>query len=93
MSIELVATEYAEGLLRLAIKKDAAEVWMEELLAVRQFFIDYPRLRLLYESPVVGREEIKQVITRIFQNRISPDLLNMLLSIRRSYISTRSITL
>jgi F-type H+-transporting ATPase subunit delta len=79
VSIELVATEYAEGLLSLAIKKEAAEVWMEEFLEVRKIFMENPRLRLFYESPVFGREEIKQVITRIFQDRISPDLLNMLL--------------
>lgn len=79
MSIELVATEYAEGLLRLAVKKDAAETWMEELLAVRQIFVENPHLRLFYESPVFGRGEIKQVITRIFQDRIAKDLLNMLL--------------
>ena len=79
MSIELVATQYAEGLLNLAIKKEAAEVWMEEFLEVRKIFMENPSLRLFYESPVFGREEIKQVITRIFQGKISPDLLNMLL--------------
>ena len=45
MSIELVATEYAEGMLRLAIKKQALEEWMEELNQIKTVFEENPRFK------------------------------------------------
>jgi len=79
VSIELVATEYAEGLLRLAIKKQALEGWMEELNQIKAVFEENPRFKMFYESPVVGRDETKRAIIQIFRGKVSDEVLRLLL--------------
>ena len=79
MSIELVAAEYAEGLLQLAIKKQSLGEWAKELNQVKTIFDDNPHFRTLYESPIVGRDETKKVVTNVFKGNISDDILNLLL--------------
>jgi F-type H+-transporting ATPase subunit delta len=79
VSIELVATEYAEGMLRLAIKKQALEEWMEELNQIKTVFEENPRFRIFYEVPVVGREETKKAIIQVFKGKVSDEVLRLLL--------------
>jgi len=79
VSIELVATEYAEGLLRLAIKNQALEEWMEELNQVKTVFNENPRFRKFYESAAVGRDETKQAIIHVFKGKVSDEILRLLL--------------
>jgi F-type H+-transporting ATPase subunit delta len=79
VSIELVATEYAEGLLHLAIKKQALEEWMEELNQVKTVFEENPRFRMFYESPVVGRDETKKAVIQVFRGKVSDEVLRLLL--------------
>ena len=79
MSIELVATEYAEGMLRLAIKKQALEAWMEELNQVKTVFKENPRFRIFYESPIVGQDKTKKAIIQVFKGKVSDEVLRLLL--------------
>lgn len=79
MSRELVATVYAEGLVRLAIKKQALEEWVEELNQVKTLFEENPRFRMFYESPVVGHDEIKKTIKKVFKGKVSDEVLRLLL--------------
>ena len=79
MSIELVAAEYAEGLLQLAIKKQALDEWVKELNQVKAIFDNNPHFRILYETPIVGRDETKKVITNVFKGNISDEILSLIL--------------
>ena len=79
MSIELVAAEYAEGLLQLAIKKQTLDEWVKELNQVNAIFEDNPHFRMLYETPIVGRDETKKAITNVFKGNVSDEILSLLL--------------
>jgi F-type H+-transporting ATPase subunit delta len=66
-------------MLRLGIKKQALEKWVDELNQVKTVFEENPRFRIFYESPVVGRDKTKQAIIRVFKGKVSDEVLRLLL--------------
>lgn len=78
MSRELVATEYAEALIRLGKPQQALDEWETALTEIARIFTEFPRLAAWYESPIVPTEEKKKLIRQLWSGRLPNELLHLL---------------
>ncbi len=75
---KLVSTTYGDALLELALEEDRLDGFSEEVTAVRQVFLENEELGRVLDHPKVTREEKLDLISNVFDKRISDELLGFL---------------
>ena len=73
-----VAKIYGRGLFLAAEELGRTEVLLSEAGALSELFERETELFRLLSSPVISKDERRQVIRNIFEGRLSPELINLL---------------
>lgn len=79
MRDETVARNYAETLFELADRNDATEEYGDAIETVARVIEENPDVRLFLETPRVDDEDKKDVIRRVFGDRLPRHVVNFLL--------------
>ncbi|MGB5303286.1 MAG: ATP synthase F1 subunit delta [Gemmatimonadota bacterium] len=79
MSRLAVARNYADTLLTLADRTDAAEAWLALMDEVAALYRDVPVFRAFLETPRVSLAEKKEVIRSVFDERYPESFIRFLL--------------
>ncbi|MBM7615127.1 F0F1 ATP synthase subunit delta [Alkaliphilus hydrothermalis] len=75
---ELVAKRYAGALYEVAIPLQKQEIFKEELLAILDTLTAHPQFDQLLKSPLIQSQEKKDILTKVFQGKISQEVSNFL---------------
>jgi len=75
---KLVSATYAQALFEVAIECDRVNQIREELAFVNEAFTTYPEFYEVFKTPKINKEERKDVITNVFKDKISLEVLNFL---------------
>jgi F-type H+-transporting ATPase subunit delta len=74
-----LAISYAEAILELAQERGQVDAVGQELQDLRQLIDTVPQLRDLLTDPAIGVTEQKAMLKRVFDGKITPMLLDVLL--------------
>ena len=75
---KLVAKTYATALFEVAIESNQLDQIGNELEYIDRTFTQYPEFYELYKTPQISSDEKKQIIAKVFQQEISPEVMNFL---------------
>lgn len=75
---KLVSKTYGEALFELALEKGAVDDFLEEVKGLREVLAKSQELSRLLIHPQISKEEKTQVLERVFQGRVSGDMLGFL---------------
>ncbi len=75
---KLVYQVYAEALFEVAVEADKLDEYKKELEFVVECFDEYPKFYDLFVAVRISKENKKDTINEIFENKISKDVLNFL---------------
>lgn len=75
---KLVTKTYGKALLDLAVEENKVDELFEEAKAIRQILSKNRDLNLLMTHPKISRQDKFDVISAIFQNRVSNEMLGFL---------------
>ncbi len=75
---ELVAKRYAGALFEVALPLKKEQLFMEELLGILNTLQTYPKFDQLLKSPLIHAQEKKDIFTKVFQGKVSEEILNFL---------------
>ncbi|WP_026477372.1 F0F1 ATP synthase subunit delta [Alkaliphilus transvaalensis] len=75
---ELVAKRYAGALFEVALPIRKEQLFKEELLTLLEALTTNPNFDQLLKSPLIQAQEKKNILTTIFQGKISQEVLNFL---------------
>ncbi len=79
MRDETVSRNYAGTLFELARRNDGLEVYEDAIETVARVLEENPDVRLFLETPRIGDRKKKEVLRKVFEDRLPPPLLNFLL--------------
>lgn len=79
MRDETVSRNYAETLFELARRHEGLEVFGEAISALSRILGERADVRRFLETPRIDDEDKKDVVRKVFEERIPPALLNFLL--------------
>ncbi|MEX2114394.1 MAG: ATP synthase F1 subunit delta [Pirellulales bacterium] len=83
VAAQQVATVYAKALLGAAEKAGQAEAAVEELAAVAETLVQFPKLEDVLSSALIDHEEKCQVLDRVFGSKVSSLVLDFLKVVSR----------
>ena len=75
---KLISKTYGDALFELALEENKIDDYVEEVRGVAQVLDENEDLTKLLNHPKIGKEEKIQVISQIFEGRISRELLGLL---------------
>src|SRR5690625_4321502 len=75
---ELIAREYAEALLSVAVEANLVDQLRDEFLFVSETLEGNPKLQVLLTHPDLTKAEKKDILSSVFGNGLSKQLLNLL---------------
>lgn len=75
---KLVSTTYAQALFEVALELDHLDQIREELEFVAETFKTHPEFYEVFRTPKINKEERKDIIEKIFSDKISKEVLNLL---------------
>ncbi len=75
---KLVASVYSDALFEVAVEENKSDLFLEELQFVIDTFNKYPEFYELFKTPKINVEEKKQVVTEVFGEKLSTEMLNFL---------------
>lgn len=75
---KLVSKVYGDALMEAALEHQEVDALFDEAKALMEVWKENPELAVLLDNPKVVKEEKLEVLERVFNNRISPDMLGFL---------------
>ena len=72
---KLISKTYGEALFELAVEEEKTELFMEEIKALLDIMKQNPDFSILMNHPKIAKEEKVQVIKKVFEGRISDELV------------------
>lgn len=78
---KLISKTYGEALFELAVEENKIDVFLEEITAVIQILNENKEFNDLMNHPKINKEEKIEVISNVFENRISKELVGFLVLI------------
>lgn len=75
---KLASTTYGDALFEVAIEENELDIIMEEILFVRQAFLDNEELLKLLNHPKIVKDEKVKVIENVFKGKISDHVVGFL---------------
>ena len=75
---ELVSKRYASALFEIAFEEQAYEKVKDELNFISDCFKSEPQLYQLLKSPLITADEKKDIISNIFQDKVSAEVFNFM---------------
>lgn len=75
---KLVGRRYAEALRDVALELNKLTEFKEEIVAVCDIFTNEPKLKTIFEHPKVSKDEKKDIMSSLFKDRISKEMLNLI---------------
>ena len=75
---KLISKTYGDALFELALEENKIDDYVEEVRGVAQVLDENEDLTKLLNHPKIGKEEKIQVISQIFEGRISRELLGLI---------------
>jgi len=75
---KLVSSTYGDALFDLALEKDSVDALFEEAQAVREIFLENEEVLRLFNHPKIRKEEKTAFIEKIFEGRVSGDMVGFL---------------
>ncbi len=69
---------YGNALFEVAEERKCVEIIKSELNDIQSIFIEHPTLFQLVTTPRLSKEEKKQMITELFSERVSQEIINFL---------------
>ncbi len=87
--ISIVASRYAQALIRLGEENHKLDEYLHSLVRVQNTLAENKELAKFLEHPIISKEDKKEVVCNVFQSHISIDILNtlkVLLDRNRTYI-------
>ncbi|MBS7006894.1 ATP synthase F1 subunit delta [Anaerostipes sp.] len=78
---KLVSKTYGDAYLSLAEERNTLDAVKEEVLAVRQVFLESGELNQMLSHPKIVKEEKMRILETAFKGRISEDMMGFLLVI------------
>lgn len=75
---KLVSSTYGDALFDLALEKDSVDALFEEAQAVRETFLENEEVLRLFNHPKIRKEEKTAFIEKIFEGRVSGDMVGFL---------------
>ena len=76
--INIVASRYAEALFQVGEETDSTDKLYGELKAVVDIVKENKDFSNILRSPLVSKEEKKDLITKVFENKLSQNMINFL---------------
>ncbi|RMD49555.1 MAG: F0F1 ATP synthase subunit delta [Ignavibacteria bacterium] len=73
-----VSTRYAKALMEIAEEKNLFDTVSEDMDLVEKTLASSKELRKIIASPIVDSEKKKSIVKAVFENKISPEVLNFL---------------
>jgi F-type H+-transporting ATPase subunit delta len=74
-----IGTTYGKALFEAAAEQNKLDVILEEIMAIREIFLENPDFYEFLCTPVISVPEKKTVVEQVFGGRISQETLNFLL--------------
>lgn len=75
---KLVSKTYGEALFELAVEENKVDVFMEEIMQIRQILAQNTDFKKFMNHPKILKEEKTEVIENVFKGRISDELTGFL---------------
>lgn len=75
---QLVAKTYAKALFEVAIESNQLDQFDKELKFVLEAFQQHPAFYELYKTPQISNDEKKGIISKVFEEALSPEVMNFL---------------
>ncbi len=75
---KLVSSTYGDALFELALEKDSMDTLFEEACFVRDAFLGNEDMLRLFNHPKIRKEEKTAFIEKVFQGRVSGDMVGFL---------------
>ncbi len=75
---ELIAKRYADALFEVSQELNKIEPIQNELQFISSCLNDYPEVDLLLKSPLIQLQEKKDILTQVFNQQISKEVMNFL---------------
>jgi len=85
---KLVAKTYSEALFEVALEEEKVDLFLEEFEFIANTLNMYPDFFTLLKSPQIHVSEKKEIITEVFEDKLSLEMMNFLkiiLDKNRSY--------
>lgn len=77
--MESVSSRYATALFELAREKQCTDNWQEQMRFVKSVFVQNKEYLAFFSHYRITKEEKRDVIRKVFENKVDRDLLNFLL--------------
>ncbi len=74
---KLIGKRYAEALFEVASELNKLEQFKQEIKAVSDVLENEPQLKTIFQHPKLSKNEKKDIIKSIFNNRVSQEILNL----------------
>ena len=75
---KLVSNTYGEALFELAVEEGKEDVFLDEIVVIRQAIRENPDFSRLMEHPQILKEQKLEVLENVFNGRISDELMGFL---------------
>lgn len=75
---KLVSKRYASGLFEAGLELNKSDEFKEEALFIKKVLSQEPDLKAVLEHPKIGKDEKKTILSNIFKDSISKEMLNFL---------------
>ena len=75
---KLVSNTYGEALFELAVEEGKEDVFLDEIVVIRQAIKENPDFSRLMEHPQILKEQKLEVLENVFKGRISDELMGFL---------------
>lgn len=75
---KLVSSTYAQALFEVALELDNLDQIRDEIGFVNETFKTYPEFYEVFRTPKINKEERKDIITKVFGEQVSTEVMNFL---------------
>lgn len=75
---KLISKAYASALFEAGLELDKIIDFQKELTALKEIFLSEPQLIEILQHPKVSKSEKKDLLEKLFKNRVSEELINFL---------------
>jgi F-type H+-transporting ATPase subunit delta len=75
---KLVSNTYAQALFEVALELDNLDQIRDELGFINETFKTYPEFYEVFRTPKINKEERKDVIVKVFSEKISKEVMNFI---------------
>ncbi len=75
---ELVALTYGKALFEVAQQSNSVDLFLEQINFIKSLFKNEPDFFELYDSPRINKQDKKKLLSEIFGEKISSEVINFL---------------